>query len=191
MPRVPPLTSAALPPEIAEVYERFVAFGPFQDQAAILAYVPPALSHLYQMLMELKSRGGVPWRYIELAIVVTSKLNECSFCVGSHTPVLRIEGMSDAAIATLPRFDHADFNETDRLVIEYATLVTQRAGQIRDDIFQRLRVHFTNEQIVELTLRISLAGFFNRFNDALQIDDGLLASFENTAHESTAKEFQS
>jgi hypothetical protein len=31
-------------------------------------------------------------------------------------------------------------------------------------------VHFSEEQIVELTLRTALCGFFNRFNDALQIE---------------------
>jgi AhpD family alkylhydroperoxidase len=176
MPRVQPLPSNTLPPRIADVYDRFVAFGPFQDQAAVLAHVPPALDHLYRMLMELKERGGVPWRYVELAIVVASKLNECAFCVSSHSPVLKIEGLSAAAIATLPSADHADFDETDRLVIEYATLVTRKSGQIRDNVFERLRARFNESQIVELTLRIALAGFFNRFNDALQIDDGRAAA---------------
>ena len=36
-------------------------------------------------------------------------------------------------------------------------------------MFEELRRHFSEEQIVELTLRISLCGFFNRFNDALMI----------------------
>ena len=47
---------------------------------------------------------------------------------------------------------------------------------MRDGIFDRLKQHFSEEQIVELTLRIGLCGFFNRFNDALQIDmeDGVL-----------------
>ena len=40
---------------------------------------------------------------------------------------------------------------------------------MREDIFDRLKQHFSEEQIVELTLRIALCGFFNRFNDALQI----------------------
>ena len=37
-------------------------------------------------------------------------------------------------------------------------------------MFARLRRHFSEAQIVELTLRITLCGFFNRFNDALQIE---------------------
>ena len=37
-------------------------------------------------------------------------------------------------------------------------------------MFERLQAHFTEAQIVELTLRIALCGFFNRFNDALMIE---------------------
>lgn len=176
MPRVTPLPSSALPPEIAEVYDRYVSYGPFEDQASVLAHVPPALDHLCRLLMELKARRGTTWRYIELAIVVVSQLNACTYCVASHSPVLAVEGLPADAIAQLPSTDHPAFDEVDRLVVEYATLVTQNSGRIRDNVFERLRQHFTEAQIVELTLRIALAGFYNRFNDALQIDDGSAAA---------------
>ena len=47
-------------------------------------------------------------------------------------------------------------------------------------MFDRLRQQFTAAQIVELTLRIALCGFFNRFNDALQIDDELAQAERGT-----------
>ncbi len=50
-----------------------------------------------------------------------------------------------------------------------------------DAIFDELKTHFSEEQIVELTLRTALCGFFNRFNDALQIgmEDGILKDMLN------------
>ena len=47
---------------------------------------------------------------------------------------------------------------------------------MRDAIFEDLRRHFSDEQIVELTVRTALCGFFNRVNDALQIgiEDGVM-----------------
>ena len=42
---------------------------------------------------------------------------------------------------------------------------------MRDALFTRMREHFTEAQIVELTLRTTLCGFFNKFNDALQIEE--------------------
>lgn len=52
---------------------------------------------------------------------------------------------------------------------DYAVQVTNQPNMMRDAMFDRLREHFSEEQIVELTLRTALCGFFNRFNDALQI----------------------
>jgi AhpD family alkylhydroperoxidase len=175
MPRVTALPATALSPAMAEVFDRVAAYGPFADQAAVLAHVPPAFDHLYRMLMELKARRAVPWRYIELGIVVASKLNACAYCVAGHSPNLQIEGLPAEAIAQLPNADHPAFDDTDRLVIDYATRVTQSAGRIPERVFEALRLHFSEAQIVELTLRVSLTGFFNRFNDALQIDDGAAA----------------
>ena len=56
------------------------------------------------------------------------------------------------------------------LVRDYSVQVTEKAPYMRDAIFDSLKQHFDEAQIVELTLRITLCGFFNRFNDALQID---------------------
>ncbi len=183
MPRVSALTPADLPPTAAAVFERFAAYGPFADQAAVLAHVPPALEHLCTMLMELKQRAAVPWRYIELGVVVVSKLNACSYCVASHGPALQVQGVSAEAVDSLPATDHPDITEADRVVIEYAIQVTQSSGRIRDALFTRLRAHFTESQIVDLTLRISLTGFFNRFNDAMQIDDGHAEALSSTLQE--------
>ena len=44
-------------------------------------------------------------------------------------------------------------------------------NRMPDALFRRLRQHFSEAQVVELTLRITLCGFFNRFNDALQIEE--------------------
>jgi AhpD family alkylhydroperoxidase len=173
MPRVTPLPSSSLPPEIAAVYEQFAGgYADFGDQAAALAHVPPALDHLYRMLLALRERRAVPYRYIELAIVTVSKINACPYCVAHHAPLLGVEGVPAEAIARLPEWDHGSFDAVDRLVIEYTGLVTRTAWRIPDAMFERLRAHFSESQIVELTLRIALTGFFNRFNEALQIDDG-------------------
>ena len=174
MTRVPLLASSALPPDYAKTYEEFVAsYGPFRNQAAVLAHVPPALEHLSRLLMELKARQGVKSRYIELAIVVTSKLNACRYCVAHHAPKLTVAGLSQAAVEQLPRAEHPDFDSIDRLVIAYATAVTESPGRIAEALFDRLRQHFSAAQIVELTLRVALCGAYNRLAEALAIDSEL------------------
>lgn len=175
MSRVRHIASSELSAEAASVYEQFAgSYGPFRNQVAVFAHVPAAVTHLMGLLMELKREKNINWRYVELAIVTVSKLNECHYCVGHHTKPLMVEGLSAETISRLPEYENnPGLDETDKLVVEYAVAVTQNAQRISDRLFNRLRQHFSEAQIVELTLRIALCGFFNRFNDALRIDDEL------------------
>ncbi|HBK04874.1 MAG TPA: carboxymuconolactone decarboxylase family protein [Acetobacteraceae bacterium] len=181
MARVRDIPSTELPPEQAAIYEQFAGlYGPFRNQVAVFAHVPAALRHLMPLLMELREAATLPKRYLEIAIVVVSKLNECHYCVAHHKPFLAVEGISPEGIDRLMEPDNPELDDIDRLVIEYAQLAWETPNRIRDGVFQRLRQHFSEAQIVELTLRITLCGFFNRFNDALQIEE------EAEAHEKLA-----
>jgi AhpD family alkylhydroperoxidase len=177
MTRVRHIPSSELPARAAEAYEKFArSYGPFRNQVAVFAHVPSAVTHLMGLLMELKVQRNVDWRYVELAIVTVSKLNQCHYCVGHHTQPLMVEGVSGEAIRLLPEYErNPGLDAIDKLVVEYTIAVTENAQRIPDRLFNRLREHFSEAQIVELTLRIALCGFFNRFNDALRIDDELAA----------------
>ncbi len=173
MARVRNIASNELPPALREVYERYAsAYGPFRNQVAVFAHVPPALDHLMRMLMELRAAATLPRRYLELVIVVVSKLKACHYCVGHHKPMLIVEGISAAGVDRLPDFaDHPELTAVDKLVVEYAIQVTNEPARVRDGLFDRLRAHFSEAQIVELTLRITLTAFFNAFSEALQLED--------------------
>ena len=129
------------------------------------------------MLLELAGEQILPKRHLEIALVVVSKINACRYCVAHHTPRLIEQGLTPEAVADILAPVVPGFDEVDLLVRDYAVEVTNNFQYIRDGIFERLRRHFSEEQIVELTLRIALCGFFNRFNDALQIgmEDGVVA----------------
>ena len=173
MARVRSIPSSELPPDLAQIYERFAgAYGPFRNQAAVFAHVPAALRHLMAMLLELSEAATLPKRVLELAIVAVSKLNACTYCVAHHTPFLVVEGVSPTGVEHILDYrDHPEFDDRDKLVVEYAIAAWERPNRIPDALFTRLRQHFSEAQLVELTLRITLCGFFNKFNDALGIEE--------------------
>jgi uncharacterized peroxidase-related enzyme len=172
MSRITPVNPAELPTDLQVLFQRYaVEYGAFGNQASVLAHVPPAFVHLTSMLTELRQREETPWRYIELAVVTVSRLNACTYCVSHHTPVLATTGVSPQAAARVLEYETVEeFDAVDRTVIEYAIAVTRDARRVNDALFARLREHFSEAQVVELTLRIGLCGFFNRFNDALRIE---------------------
>jgi len=172
MARVRSIPSEELPTDLAVIYEEFAgAYGPFRNQVAVIAHVPAALRHLMPMLMELRAAKTLPKRYLEIAIITVSKLNACHYCVGHHTPFLTAEGLSAAAVERLLEPDNPELDETDRLVIDYAKVAWETPNRVPAKLFKALRAVFSEAQIVELTLRITLCGFFNRFNDALGIEE--------------------
>lgn len=173
MARVRNIPSTELPPDLAATYERFAgAYGPFRNQAAVFAHVPVALRHLMPMLLELREAATLPKRVLELAIVTVSKLNQCDYCVAHHTPFLVVEGVSPVGVERVLEYrDHPEFDDRDKLVVEYAIAAWERPSRLPDALFARLKAYFSEAQLVELTLRITLCGFFNKFNDALQIEE--------------------
>jgi alkylhydroperoxidase family enzyme len=79
-------------------------------------------------------------------------------------------GVTDEQIRALTFYQRSPlFDEREKAVILYADRVTRSAAVIRDAALEDLRKHFSEDQIVELTLVIAVANFTNRFNDALRI----------------------
>ena len=176
MPRVRTVPAEDVTGKAREVYDRAGTYGSFSSLVSVMANRPPVLEHTFGLLLDLKAEGVLPQRYLELALVTVSKLNECTFCVSNHTPRLNASGISLTAAENILDYESVEeFDDADRLVIEYSIAVTNDFHRVRDAMFDRLRTHFDDAQIVELTWRIALCGAFNRFNDVLQteIDDGV------------------
>lgn len=177
MARVRDVSIDEVPAEVRPVYQRFATdYGPFLNQVKVFAHRPPALKHLMGMLLEFSDEAVLPKRYLEIALVVVSKLMECTYCVGHHAPRLVDLGVAADSVDRILDETVPGFDAVDHLVRDYAVQVTETPQRIRDGVFSELRRHFTEEQIVELTLRTALCGFFNRFNDSLQIEmeDGVI-----------------
>ena len=133
MARVRNVASRELPSDLARIYEEFAgAYGPFRNQVAVFAHVPAAVRHLMPLLIELREAKTLPKRYLELAIVAVSKLNECEYCVAHHTPFLAVEGVSPAGAQRILDYrEHPELDDIDRLVVEYAVAVTERPNGCR------------------------------------------------------------
>ena len=170
MARVRDIELHEVPADVQPIYQRYASeYGPFLNQVKIFAHRPPALKHIMGLLLDLADDAVLPKRYLEIALVVVSKLNECTYCVAHHAPRLIEQGLEPESVSHILDDQVPGFDEVDMLVRDYAVQVTQNSQRMRDAIFEQLRQHFSEEQIVELTLRTALCGFFNRFNDALQI----------------------
>ncbi|MGE8127646.1 carboxymuconolactone decarboxylase family protein [Methylobacterium sp. NPDC080182] len=171
MARVTMKTRDDLPAELHPLWDKMTTYGDFADQAGVMAQRLPIFEHTWTMLTQLSDEAVLPKRYLELAIVTVSLLNKCEYCVAHHAPKLAVQGVSEAGAERLLEYtNHPELDDVDKLVVEYSIAVTNNWNRTRDEIFTRLRRHFSEPQVVELTWRIALCGAFNRFNDILQVD---------------------
>jgi alkylhydroperoxidase family enzyme len=59
--------------------------------------------------------------------------------------------------------------EPERVALEYAERMTITGQKVDDALFGRLKAHFNEPQIVELTAAIALENFRSKFNPALGV----------------------
>ena len=62
------------------------------------------------------------------------------------------------------------FSEPERLALEYAERMTITGQSVDDAFFGRLKAHFTEAQLVELTAAVALENFRSKFNPTLGVD---------------------
>jgi alkylhydroperoxidase family enzyme len=80
-------------------------------------------------------------------------------------------GASEAKIravehaATSPLFDDAE-----RAALAYAEAMTITGQPVTDELFARVRAHFSEPQVVELTAAVALENFRSKFNVALGVE---------------------
>jgi alkylhydroperoxidase family enzyme len=62
------------------------------------------------------------------------------------------------------------FSEAERVALEYAERVTITDQKVDDAFFSRLKQHYTEAQIVELTAAIAFENYRSKFNPSLGIE---------------------
>ena len=80
-------------------------------------------------------------------------------------------GASDekiAALANYPTSEH--FSEAEKVALELADRATELPHDVSDELFARLRAHYSDPEIVELSYIVALENFRSRFNRTLRIE---------------------
>ncbi len=137
------------------------------DPIAVYAHAPRLLFG-YGMLEDATGREHrVDQRLKALAELKAAALVSCEFCADIGSALARRAGVTDEQLLELPRHRDSDaFSPLEKLVIDYATAMSRTPATVDDDLFARLREHFDERELVELTNVIALENMRARFNSA-------------------------
>jgi alkylhydroperoxidase family enzyme len=78
--------------------------------------------------------------------------------------------VSDEELSEVANWEHSKIlNDKEKTAIEYAEEMSKTPVRVSDALFERLKKHFSDEQIVELSASIAYENYRARFNHALEI----------------------
>jgi AhpD family alkylhydroperoxidase len=105
-----------------------------------------------------------------LVTVRVSQINHCAFCVDLNSATLLQRGASAEKVEALERWrESALFGDREQVALEYAEAMTVGRGGVDDALMERLKRHFAEDAIVELTGLIAFQNLSSRFNAALGV----------------------
>lgn len=146
-------------------------YGTALDAALVWARSPKlffGLSTLYGMIDRKESPLDAALR--SLVTVKISQINHCSFCIDINAATLLERGVSQDKLRALGAWRNSTlFSDGECVALEYAEAMTITDHDVDDALFGRVREHFDEEAIVELTGLIAFQNMSSKFNSALAI----------------------
>jgi alkylhydroperoxidase family enzyme len=82
-------------------------------------------------------------------------------------------GATKEDLEALEKGDSGYFGPRERSALNFAEALTLDSNNVPDEFFARLQQHFTEGEIVEIAAVAGLFNYFNRFNNALQMEPTL------------------
>ena len=105
-----------------------------------------------------------------LVTVRVSQINHCAFCIDINAATLLKRGVSMAKVEALGEWHTSDvFSELERVTLEFAEAMTYSDHGTDAALIERLKRHFDDDAIVELTGLISFQNMSSKFNAALDV----------------------
>jgi AhpD family alkylhydroperoxidase len=112
---------------------------------------------------------------LELVKIRASQINGCAFCLDMHTQDARAAGETEQRLHLISAWNEAPFfNDRERAALawtEAVTLVSET--QAPDELYQRLRPHFSEKEIADLTFTIAAINAWNRLMIAFRVPAGI------------------
>lgn len=94
-----------------------------------------------------------------------SQINGCAYCVDTHTADARKGGETERRLATVVVWRETPFfADRERAALEWTEALTLVShDHVPDAVWQAVRPHFSDEELVDLTLLVSAINAWNRF----------------------------
>jgi AhpD family alkylhydroperoxidase len=124
---------------------------------------------------EIRARGHLDGKLVELVLMRCSQINGCAFCLDMHSKDARAAGETEQRLYLLPAWRETRlFSESEQAALAFAEELTELPSHesVSDALYAQLRQHFDEAAVIDLTLLVGLINSWNRLNIAVRTEGG-------------------
>jgi AhpD family alkylhydroperoxidase len=144
------------------------AHGSGIEPIEIWAHQPKMMSAMGKFQAVRKGKT-VDERLKYLVELKAAQMIGCEHCVDLGSQICRNSGFSDEELLALSRYRQSDlFTEREKLVLDYTVGVMRTPVDVTDELFGRMKEHFSDKQLVEITALLMVFNL-DRFNAAFGV----------------------
>jgi len=124
--------------------------------------------HFYK---ELFFEGDVPRRYKELVRYRLSLIHGCHYCNLNNRASSKEAGLTEAELDAMEDYENGPFSGADKAAIALAEqlALTNMGGSLTPALYARLKEHFSDSDIVELSMVGAILGGMNKMAFVLDL----------------------
>jgi len=166
---LPPATT----PELKDDFDIF---------SRILGFIPNSLLTMQRMPAMVKGfgeltkavmdpDGAVDLGFMRLIAHFSSRAAGCQYCEAHSLVAAKIHGISQQKLDAI--WEYADsplYSESERTALDFALAAGSVPNAVDSELMERMKAHWSEEQIVQILGAVCLYGFLNRWNDSMATD---------------------
>jgi AhpD family alkylhydroperoxidase len=134
---------------------------------------PQFLKPLFALGAQIEA-SGLEHSLLELVKMRASQINGCAYCLDMHSKDARAEGETEQRLYLLDAWRETPlYSERERAALAWTEAVTLVAeDHVPDEVYAEASGHFTEQELVALTLAIAAVNSWNRLNIAFRMEAG-------------------
>jgi uncharacterized peroxidase-related enzyme len=130
--------------------------------------VPGLAQALGAMNQAVMDQGRVDAGFKRLVAHMASRAAGCSYCMAHTAAGARLKGVDADQLDALWEYQRSPcFTPAQRTALDFALAAGQVPNAVDDALFTRMRQHWSDDEVLEITGVVALFGFLNRWNDTL------------------------
>ena len=137
-------------------------------------YITSGLGRAMLNLQKEVEASGLDHTLMMLLKIRASQINGCAYCLDMHTKDARADGETEQRIYALNAWRETPFyTDRERAALEWTESITQIADtHVPDDVYERVRQHFSESELVALTFAVVTINGWNRLATSFRVPAG-------------------